>query len=131
MNAIEKLKAAVSMAAVKKTILLPNGEEFEFYTTPMSLGDRAKCQRMAKSDNTSEFGLQLLVTKARDINGELLFHSGNIAELKKELPAHLVEKLIIEIVGDYLNDDEADEVQEDLSTKSTSKTTKKRKPVVS
>ena len=39
MRALERLKAAVSMKATRKSVMLPNGTEFAFYSAPVTLAN--------------------------------------------------------------------------------------------
>ena len=114
MNALQRLKAAVSMKPAVKSIDLPNGEEFEFWMSPLTLAERAKAQKQAKSEDATDFALQLLVTKARDKNGVPMFGQGDLAELRNDLPASLVESLMLLLIGEV----EADEEEEELDMKS-------------
>ena len=125
MDALEELKAACSMASVKKSIPLPNGKDFEFYMTPMTLAEREKAKRMAKSDDATDFALNLLIDKAMTVNNEKRFHVGHKPELRNALPATLVEKIMMQLLGD--NEQNDDEVQNELDVKSVSKETKKRR----
>ena len=115
MNALQRLKAAVSMKPAAKNLELPNGEEFEFWMSPLTLAERAKAQKQAKSDDATDFALQLLVTKARDKNGVPMFTQGDLADLRNSLPASLVESLMLLLVGEQ----ELDEDDEELDMKST------------
>jgi len=115
MNALQRLKAAVSMKPAAKNLELPNGEEFEFWMSPLTLAERAKAQKQAKSEDATDFALQLLVTKARDKNGVPMFTQGNVAEMRNDLPASLVEALMLLLVGEP----ELDEDDEELDMKST------------
>ena len=123
MDALEELKAAVSMASVRKAIPLPNGKDFEFFMTPMTLAERERAKKMAKTDDSTDFALRLLVEKAMDKNNEKRFHVGHLPGLRNALPATLVEKIMMAMIGE--EDDDQDEVQEELSIKSTSKRVKK------
>jgi hypothetical protein len=114
MNALQRLKAAVSMKPAAKTLELPNGEEFEFWMSPLTLAERAKAQKQAKSEDATDFALQLLVTKARDKNGVPMFTQGDLADLRNSLPASLVESLMLMLVGEQ----ELDEDEEELDMKS-------------
>jgi len=106
-KALERLKNAVSMKAKRRTVELPDGEEFEFWMTPLTLAERARAQKQAKTDDATDFALQLLVTKAKDENGIPLFSVGEIAELRNALPASVVEALMLELIGDKpLEEDE-------------------------
>ena len=102
------------MKPAAKTLELPNGEEFEFWMSPLTLAERAKAQKQAKSEDATDFALQLLVTKARDKNGVPMFGQGDLAELRNSLPASLVESLMLLLIGEV----EADEEEEELDMKS-------------
>ena len=124
MDALEELKAACSMATVRKEIPLPNGKLFEFYMTPMTLAERSRAQKMSKENDTTDFALRLLVDKAMNQDNEKRFHIGHLPGLRNELPATLVEKLMMALIGE---DEEDEEVQKDLNIKSVSKEPKKRR----
>ena len=98
MRALDQLKAAVSMKPQRKSIELPNGSEFVFWATPVTLAERAKAQKQSKSDSATDFALQMLVMKARDEDGQLLFTVGDIPELRNTLPADLMEDLMLQLV---------------------------------
>lgn len=117
MRALDQLKAAVSMKAQRKTVELPNGTEFEFWMTPLTLAERGRAQKQAKSDDATDFALQLLVSKATDENGVKLFNPGDIADLRNALPASLVEQVMLRLIG---NEEEEEEDQEVLDVKSDS-----------
>ena len=61
-----------------------------------------------------DFALQLLVSKARDENNRQLFNVGELAELRNELPASVVEALLLQLIGDA-----EEEEEEDLDFKSS------------
>ena len=102
------------MKPAAKILELPNGEDFEFWMSPLTLSERAKAQKQAKSDDATDFALQLLVTKARDKNGVPMFTQGDLADLRNSLPASLVESLMLMLVGEQ----ELDEDDEELDMKS-------------
>ena len=125
MRALDQLKAAVSMKAQRKTVELPNGSEFEFWMTPLTLAERGRAQKQAKSDDATDFALQLLVSKATDENGVKLFNPGDIADLRNALPASLVEQVMLRLIG---NEEEEEEDQEVLDVKSDSQAAAKGRP---
>ena len=107
------------MAAVKKSVMLPDGSEFEFYMTPLTLAERTRAQKQAKSDDAVDYALQLLVSKARNGNNQPLFSPGEIAELRNELPASVVEELMLKLVGG--EDEDEDEEYDMKSNKESAK----------
>ena len=118
--ALDRLKKSVSMQPQRKSVELPDGEEFEFWMTPLTLAQRARAQKLAKSDDATDFALQLLAMKATDQSGQKLFQPGELAELRNELPATVVESLMLQL----LSDGEQEEAEEDTDMKSTRKAAK-------
>ena len=108
MKALEQLKKAVSMKSAKRVVELPDGSEFEFWMTPMTLAERTKAQKQARTEDTTDFALQLLVTKAKHQNGTPLFTPGDIAALRNELPAAVVESLMLKILSDDESEEDAE-----------------------
>ena len=122
MRAIDRLKAAVHMQPEKKSVELPDGSDFEFYMTPLTLAQRKRAQKQAKSDDATDFALQLLINVARDENQAPLFTAGDLADMRNSLPANLVDALMLEILG--ANEDEEEE-EEEITPKSSSKSSRK------
>jgi hypothetical protein len=118
-RALDRLKAAVSMASVRKAVELPDGSEFEFWMTPLTLAQRAKAQK-ASGDDATAFALQLLVTKATDESGTPLFVQAEMAELRNALPAKVVDELLLALL-DANKKEEEDEEEEELSPKPSAK----------
>jgi hypothetical protein len=108
-KALDRLKKAVSMKASRRVVELPDGEEFEFWMTPLTLAERGRAQKQARTDDATDFALQLLVTKAKDENGVPLFNQGEIADLRNMLPASVVEALMLKLIGEEeVDEEEAD-----------------------
>jgi len=103
------------MKATRRSVELPDGSEFEFWMTPLTLAERSRAQKQAKSDDATDFALQLLVSKAKEDGGLPMFHQGDIAELRNALPASVVESLMLEMIG------EQEEDEEELDMKSSEK----------
>ena len=118
-TALERLKKSVSMKPQRKAVDLPDGSEFEYFSTPLTLAQRAKAQKQSGSDDATSFALTLLVMKATDENGEKLFQAGEIAELRNELPASVVEALMLQLLADDQGEDE------DLDPKPSQPTSKR------
>ena len=88
------------MKATRKAVTLPNSEEFEFWSPPITLAQRARAQKLAGNDDATSFALQLLVMLAQDENGQKMFAPGEVAELRNELPASVVEGLMLQLLTD-------------------------------
>jgi len=109
MKALDRLKAAASMKPQRKVVDLGNGEEFEYWSTPTTLAERARAQKQARSDDATDFAMQLLIAKAKDEDGVPLFTIGDLPEMRNALPASLVESLMLQLLAQ----DEPEEEEED------------------
>jgi hypothetical protein len=113
MRALDRLKASVSMKPSRKVVLLPDGTEFEFWMTPLTLAERSRAQKQSRPDDAADFTLHILAAKAKDENGAPMFHQGDLPELRNSLPATVVESLIALLV-----ENQEDEDDEELDMKS-------------
>ena len=100
LRAIDRLKKAANLEAVKRTVELSDGSEFEMWVTPLTMAEREKAQKRAGSDDANAFALQLLINKAKDENGEALFLAGGIAVLKNEVKDKDLQSLMLAILTD-------------------------------
>ena len=98
MRAIDRLRKAANLEATKKQVTLSDGTLFEMWVTPLTLAEKERAQRMAKSDYANEFALRLLLTKAQDETGEKLFQIGEIDVLKNEVRDSDLQKLMLSII---------------------------------
>jgi len=101
-RAIDRLRKAANLEPTKKSVELSDGSKFDLWTTPLTMAERERAQRQAKSDDPGAFALQLLITKALDENGTKLFAAGEIDVLKNEVKDKDLQSLMLAI----LNDDE-------------------------
>ena len=100
-KALDRLKKAANLVPVKRSVELTDGSTFEFYCSPLTMAERERAQKDADSEEATAFALQLLVQKAKDENGQALFKSGEIAELKNEVrDADLQTLMLAVITGD-------------------------------
>ena len=119
-TALERLKKSVSMKPQRKAVELPDGSEFEFWAPPITLAQRAKAQKQSGSDDATSFALVLLSMVATDESGQKLFQAGEIVELKNELPAAVVESLLLQLLSES---DQGED--EDLDPKPSQPTSKR------
>ena len=106
LRAIDKLRKAANLEPVKKEIELSDGTIFEMYVTPLTMAERERAQRNAKSDDANAFALQLLVSKAQNAHGQKLFSAGEIDVLKHEVKDKDLQALMLGV----LTDDESAEM---------------------
>jgi hypothetical protein len=99
-RAIDRLRKAANLDPAKKVVELSDGTEFEMYVSPLTMAERERAQRQAKSDDAGAFALQLLITKALDESGKKLFAPGEIDVLKNEVKDADLQKLMLAILSD-------------------------------
>ena len=97
-RAIDKLRKAANLKSTRRLVVLDNGDEFEFWSTPLTMAQREKANRDAKSDDINQFALQLLLTKATDESGSRLFSPGDLAVLKNEVRDDDLQKLMLAVI---------------------------------
>jgi len=99
-RAIDRLRKAANLEPSKREVELSDGSVFEMYVSPLTMAERERAQKQAKSDDASAFALQLLISKAKDENGGKLFSSGEIDILKNEVKDKDLQSLMLAILDD-------------------------------
>ena len=104
-RAIDRLKKAANLEATKKEVMLSDGTIFEMWVTPLTMAERERAQKGARSDDANEFALRLLMTKAQDENGQRLFALGEIDVLKNEVRDADLQKLMLAVISEDEEED--------------------------
>ena len=104
LSALDRLRKAANLEPVKKEVTLSDGSIFEMYVSPLTMAERERAQRQAKSDDANAFALQLLLSKAQDENGRKLFNAGEIDVLKNEVKDSDLQSLMLAVIN---SDEEA------------------------
>jgi len=100
LSALERLRKAANLEPTKKSVELSDGSTFELWVTPLTMAERERAQKQAKSDDATAFALQLLIAKACDENGQKLFKPGEIDILKNEVKDKDLQTLMLAILTD-------------------------------
>jgi hypothetical protein len=99
-RAIDRLRKAANLEPSKREVELSDGSVFEMYASPLTMAERERAQKQAKSDDASAFALQLLISKAKDESGKKLFSAGEIDVLKNEVKDKDLQSLMLAILDD-------------------------------
>jgi hypothetical protein len=99
LRAIDRLKKAANLQATKREVELSDGTVFEMWVSPLTMAERERAQKGAKSDDANEFALRLLMTKAQDENGDRLFNAGEIDVLKNEVRDADLQILMLAVIN--------------------------------
>lgn len=100
LRAIDRLRKAANLEPAKKSVELSDGSVFEMWVSPLTMAERERAQKQAKSEDATAFALQLLITKALDENGSKLFSAGEIDVLKNEVKDKDLQALMLAILTD-------------------------------
>lgn len=100
LSALERLRKAANLEPTKKSVELSDGSTFEMWVTPLTMAERERAQKQAKSDDATAFALQLLITKALDESGAKIFSAGEIDVLKNEVKDKDLQALMLAIITD-------------------------------
>jgi hypothetical protein len=100
LRAIDRLRKAANLEPAKKLVDLSDGSQFEMWVTPLTMAERERAQKQAKSDDAGAFALQLLLTKACDDAGTRLFSAAEIDVLKNEVKDKDLQSLMLAILTD-------------------------------
>jgi hypothetical protein len=107
-RAIDRLRKAANLAPTKRVVELSDGTLFEMWVSPLTMAERERAQRQAKSDDAGAFAVQLLIAKALDENGKKLFAPGELDVLKNEVKDADLQKLMLAILSDDQDAEELD-----------------------
>ncbi len=99
LSALDRLRKAANLEPIKKEVTLSDGSIFEMYVSPLTMAERERAQRQAKSDDANAFALQLLLSKAQDENGRKLFNAGEIDVLKNEVKDKDLQSLMLAVIN--------------------------------
>ena len=103
-----------------KTVSI-HGKEFTFYHYPLTLAEQKAANKAARSDDPTDSGIELLIAKALDENGQRLFRADAGPRLRNRVERSEVEKILVALI---VNDEEE---MPELDMKSDDETAKKAK----
>ncbi len=98
LRAIDRLRQAANLEPVKRQVDLSDGTTFEMYVSPLTMAERERAQKNAKSEEATAFAMQLLLAKAQDVNGNKLFSPGEIDVLKHEVKDKDLQALMVAVL---------------------------------
>ena len=104
LSALDRLRKAANLEPKKKEVELSDGSVFEMYVSPLTMAERERAQKQAKSDDANAFALQLLIAKAQDENGRKIFNAAEIDILKNEVKDSDLQTLMLAVIN---SDEEA------------------------
>ena len=99
LSALDRLRKAANLEPKKKEVELTDGSVFEMYVTPLTMAERERAQKQARSDDANAFALQLLIAKAQDADGRKLFNAGEIDVLKNEVKDADLQNLMLAVIN--------------------------------
>ena len=88
-------------------VMCPDGTEFEYWATPLTIAQRARAEKMAgpKADEGDQ-SLHIFIAKAKEQDGSAMFTIADFQELRRDIPATVLSQLMIQLVRDDMDEDE-------------------------
>ena len=100
LSPLERLRKAANLEPTKKEVELSDGSIFEMWVTPLTMAERERAQKQAKSDDATAFAIQLLINKACDDTGARMFKAAELDVLKNEVKDKDLQALMLAILTD-------------------------------
>lgn len=100
LSPLERLRKAANLEPTKKEVKLSDGSIFEMWVTPLTMAERERAQKQAKSDDATAFAIQLLINKACDDTGARMFKAAELDVLKNEVKDKDLQALMLAILTD-------------------------------
>jgi hypothetical protein len=119
----DELMDGVDMRPLRKVVIKPNGDEFVFWATPLTLEERERARKEAKKDDASDFAITLLVQKALNNDGRRRFTNEDLTPMRRTCPAALAESILEKLLND--EEDAIETVDMEVSTNGSAVTPKK------
>ena len=121
-SAIDWLEANAGVDIKREKTVRIYGKDFTFYHYPLTIAEQKAANKAARSEDPTDAGIELLIKKALDENGQLLFRADAAPRLRNRVERSEVEKILIALI---VNDEE--ENMPELDMKSSDETVKKTK----
>ena len=104
------------MELKRYAVLCPDGTEFEYWSTPLTIAQRARCEKLAgpKADEVDQ-AVHIFIAKAKEEDGTPMFTVADFQELRRDLPQSVLAKLMVHLVNPDATDNDD---EEDLDPKS-------------
>lgn len=99
-NALEQLKRAANLVRTKKTVILNNGEEFSFWSKPLTLAQRDRAKEAAKDDSVTSLAMKLVIELCTDEHGHALFTPGDESQLRNFVRDSDLQKIMVEVMSE-------------------------------
>tara|TARA_B100001094_G_scaffold243910_1_gene240061 strand:+ start:445 stop:819 length:375 start_codon:yes stop_codon:yes gene_type:complete len=106
LSPLERLKKASNLVLEKKVVRLTDGTDFEFWATPLTMAEREQALKGTK-DDMNAFAIRLFVAKATFQDGRKMFQAGQIDEMRHEVRAEIMDKVMMAILP---NQEEANDL---------------------
>ena len=107
LSPLDRLKKASNLTPVKKTVELSDGTDFEFWCTPLTMAEREQAMKGTNNDMNA-FALRLFIAKALFEDGRRMFAAGQIDEMRHEVTAEIMDKVMMAILPDRNEGDDLD-----------------------
>ena len=92
------LRKAANLKSTRRLVVLDNGDEFEFWSTPLTMAQREKPTVTLSLTTSISLLCSCFLSKATDESGSRLFSPGDLAVLKNEVRDDDLQKLMLAVI---------------------------------
>ena len=85
------------------------------YWHPLTIAEREAIQKKTITEDANDYALQMMIEKALDKEGNRIFQDGDKASLRREIEAHVLEEIQLEMISAGVNK-EVKEAKADLKS---------------
>ena len=107
LSPLERLKKASNLVQERKVVRLTDGTDFEFWCTPLTMAEREQAMKGTNNDMNA-FALRLFIAKALFEDGRRMYAAGQIDEMRHEVTAEIMDKVMMAILPDRNEGDDLD-----------------------
>mgnify|MGYP001184129250 CR=1 FL=1 len=119
LESLEELGYAVSWKVINSKNFVPqrrerifivgfkDGTDFEFWCTPLTMAEREQAMKGTNNDMNA-FALRLFIAKALFEDGRRMFAAGQIDEMRHEVTAEIMDKVMMAILPDKGEENDTD-----------------------
>ena len=110
MNALQRLKSKCSMEMKRYAVVCPDGTEFEYWATPLTILQRSRAEKIAgpKADEV-DHAIHIFIAKAKEEDGSPMFTVADFQELRRDIPAEVLSRLMVQLVSPDMDEDDEEQ----------------------
>ena len=114
-RAVDLLRNKFGVSQLYKHDVIKNDEVIlSVYWNPLTIAERESIQKKS-SDDVNDYALQMMIEKALDVDGKIIFQDGDKAALRRDVEVTILEEIQLAMINAGA-DKEVKEAKADLKS---------------